>query len=355
MVRKKWPFRKDDIFDDWFDYFGFGNDIFDEFEEHFRKMQRWMNQMARDAMSGKLPSPEEGGPYVYGWSLRVGPDGKPHFQEFGNVPSVAGAPRAMIGAREPLVEEDIDLEITGDTLIIRVDKDERKYYKEVELPCEVDADSAKASYQNGVLDIELKKVIKMKENEKVVVKVAEAKTRDVGRGIGRIDPAISEKMGLTSGDVIIIEGKKRTACLFWPGYPEDYGKGIIRIDGTIRRNAGVGIDDKVEIRKAVAKKAERITLAPTEELKIMGGEEYLSQILEGRVITQGDVIELNIMGRKIDLVVTKISPMADAVIIERDTSVSISEKPAKEEMKIPRITYEDIGGLEEEIKQVRGK
>jgi len=193
----------------------------------------------------------------------------------------------------------------------------------------------------------------MRENEKVVVKVAEAKPRDVGRGIGRIDPAISEKMGLTSGDVIIIEGKKRTACLFWPGYPEDYGKGIIRIDGTIRRNAGIGIDDKVEIHKAVAKKADRITLAPTEELKIMGGEEYLSQILEGRVITQGDVIELNIMGRKIDLVVTKISPMADAVIIERDTNVTISEKPAKEEMKIPRITYEDIGGLEEEIKQVR--
>jgi len=188
MVRKKWPFRKDDIFDDWFDYFGFGNDIFDEFEEHFRKMQRWMNQMARDAMSGKLPSPEEGGPYVYGWSLRVGPDGKPHFQEFGNVPSVAGAPRAMIGAREPLVDvvegdktvsvtaevpgvskEDIDLEITGDTLVIRVDKDERKYYKEVELPCEVDADSAKASYQNGVLDIELKKAKPKKKGKKIKI------------------------------------------------------------------------------------------------------------------------------------------------------------------------------------------
>jgi len=188
MVRKKWPFRKDDIFDDWFDYFGFRDDIFDEFEEHFRKMQRWMNQMARDAMSGKLPSPEEGGPYVYGWSLRVGPDGKPHFQEFGNVPSVTGAPRAMIGAREPLVDvvegdktvsvtaevpgvskEDIDLEITGDTLIIRVDKDERKYYKEVELPCEVDADSAKASYQNGVLDIELKKAKPKKKGKKIKI------------------------------------------------------------------------------------------------------------------------------------------------------------------------------------------
>jgi len=191
-------------------------------------------------------------------------------------------------------------------------------------------------------------------DERIVVKVAEAKPRDVGRGIGRIDPTISEKMGLVSGDVILIEGKKRTACLFWPGYPEDYGKGIIRIDGTIRRNAGVGIDDKVKIKKAVAKRAEQITLAPTEELKIMGGEEYLSQILEGRVITQGDVIELNIMGRKIDLVVTKISPISEAVIIERDTSITISEKPVKErEMKIPRITYEDIGGLKEEVKQVR--
>ena len=191
-------------------------------------------------------------------------------------------------------------------------------------------------------------------DERIVVKVAEAKPRDVGRGIGRIDPTISEKMGLVSGDVILIEGKKRTACLFWPGYPEDYGKGIIRIDGTIRRNAGVGIDDKVKIKKAVAKRAEQITLAPTEELKIMGGEEYLSQILEGRVITQGDVIELNIMGRKIDLAVTKISPISEAVIIERDTSITISEKPVKErEMKIPRITYEDIGGLKEEVKQVR--
>ena len=192
----------------------------------------------------------------------------------------------------------------------------------------------------------------MKEN--VMLKVAEAKPRDVGRGIGRVDPEIAEKLGLTAGDVIIIEGKKKTACLFWPGYPEDYGKGIIRIEGAIRRNAGAGIDDKVTIKKAIAKSAQKVTLAPLEELRIVGGEEYLSQILEGRVITKGDIIELNVMGRKIDLAVTKFSPVGDAAIIERETEISISDKPAKEqEMKIPRITYEDIGGLTDVIKQVR--
>ncbi|KAA0002717.1 MAG: Hsp20/alpha crystallin family protein [Thermoplasmata archaeon] len=191
MVRKRWPFKRDDdIFEDWFDYWGkgFRDDIFDELEEHFRKMQRWMNDIFRDAMSGKLPSPEEGGPYIYGWSLRVGPDGKPHFEEFGNVPSMPGMPRQMIGAREPLVDviegdkvvtitaevpgvskEDIDLEITEDTVTIKVDKDERKYYKEVALPCEVDTDSAKASYQNGVLDIELKKVKAKRKGRKIKI------------------------------------------------------------------------------------------------------------------------------------------------------------------------------------------
>lgn len=195
MVKKKWPFKRDeeDAFDEWFEHwrkgwdFGFRDDVFGEFEEQFRKMQRWMNHIFRDTMSGKLPSPEEGGPYVYGWSLRVGPDGKPHFEEFGNVPSMPGA-REATGIREPLVDvieedktlsitaevpgvskEDIDLEITEDTVTIKVEKEERKYYKEVALPCEVDASSAKASYQNGVLDIELKKAKAKKKGKKIKV------------------------------------------------------------------------------------------------------------------------------------------------------------------------------------------
>ena len=186
------------------------------------------------------------------------------------------------------------------------------------------------------------------------IKVKEAKARDTGRGIARVDPEIAEKFGLTPGDAIIIDGKKRTACLVWPGYPEESGSGTIRMDSTTRRNAGVGIDDKVTIQKAIAGKADKVTLAPTEEIRLVGGEEYLSQILEGRVVTRGDLIELNVMGRKIDLVVTKLSATGDVGIIQRDTEVVLSDKPTKAELeKIPRVAYEDIGGLKEEIKQVR--
>ncbi len=187
----------------------------------------------------------------------------------------------------------------------------------------------------------------------IILKVEEAKARDVGRGIARIDVEIAREMGLVPGDVILIEGKKRTACIYWPGYAEDAGKRIIRIDGTTRKNAGVGIDDKVKVKKVKARTAEKIIFSPTEELRIIGIEEYLLHIMEGRVVTKGDTIELNLMGRKIDFVVTSYSPAADAVIIGVSTEIKISEKVAKEELKIPKVTYEDIGGLDEAIKQIR--
>jgi transitional endoplasmic reticulum ATPase len=102
------------------------------------------------------------------------------------------------------------------------------------------------------------------------------------------------------------------------------------------------------------KNAQKITFAPLEEMRIMGGEEYLGQALEGRVVTRGDVVELNIMGRRIDLAVVSFHPTADAAMIQRDSEVKISEKPAKETIsKIPKVTYEDIGGLGDEVKKVR--
>ncbi len=190
--------------------------------------------------------------------------------------------------------------------------------------------------------------------KEIELKVAEARSNDVGRGIARIDPRVIEELGLTSGDVIQIIGKKKTVAIVWPGYPEDAGLRIIRIDGFTRKNAGVGIDDKVKIRKVTAQPANVVKLAPTEPLRIVGGEAYLRQYLENRAVSRGDMIELNIMGRKIGLVVTSIQPPADAVIINYATRVEISEKPAKiTETKIPRVTYEDIGGLKEEIRKVR--
>lgn len=191
------------------------------------------------------------------------------------------------------------------------------------------------------------------KEEKIVVKIAEARSRDVGRGIARIDPVIYEQMKLMPGDTIMIEGSKLTAATVMRGYPEDVGTGIMRIDGYTRRNAGAGIDDKVKIWKANAQQAIHVTFAPTQPLRIMGGEEYLSEILEGRAVTRGDVVTINVMGNTIDLVVTALKPAADVAIITRNTEIKISEKPAKESNGIPRVTYEDIGGLKEEIKKIR--
>ncbi|MCD6593813.1 CDC48 family AAA ATPase, partial [Candidatus Bathyarchaeota archaeon] len=103
-----------------------------------------------------------------------------------------------------------------------------------------------------------------------------------------------------------------------------------------------------------AKKAIKITLAPTEPLRIMGAEEYLRRLLEGRVVTRGDLIPLGIMGRKIDLTVISVQPPASAVIISSDTEIVISEGKAEAAIReIPRVTYEDIGGLSEAIKKIR--
>jgi transitional endoplasmic reticulum ATPase len=187
----------------------------------------------------------------------------------------------------------------------------------------------------------------------VEVRIAEALTRDVGRGIARVDPDIVSKMGWVSGDVIEIEGRKKTYALLWQGPQNDAGQNIVRIDGATRNNAGVGIDDKVIIRTTRAAYADRITLAPTEPLRITGGEEYLGQLLDGRVLGKGDMISIQVMNRRIDLIVTRIEPDSAAVIVNENTQVVISEEVAKPQRNLPRITYEDIGGLRNEVTKVR--
>lgn len=190
--------------------------------------------------------------------------------------------------------------------------------------------------------------------KKKILRVTEAKPRDVGRGIARIDPAVVDELELTPGDVIEVLGKKPTVALCWPGYPEDRGRGLIRVDGYIRGNANVGIDEKVTISKVGAKTAQKVTLAPTEPLRIVGGEEYLSQLLEGRVVTRGDIVPIGIMGRKVDLHVTAVQPPAKAVLVTTATEITVSEKVAKPATTtLPKVTYEDIGGLHNEIQKIR--
>ena len=189
-------------------------------------------------------------------------------------------------------------------------------------------------------------------NEKAL-KVAELKTGEAGRGVARIDPEVMEILGIKVGDIVQVDGSKKTAVKVLRGGPEDANKGIIRIDGTTRRNAGTGIDERVDIKKIVAKNAEKITFAPTEQLRIQGGEEYLRQVMEGRVFSKGDKITLNVMGNKIDLVVNSFAPSGDAVMMANNTDVKINDKPAAGGGEIPQVSYDDIGGLNDEIKKIR--
>ncbi len=187
----------------------------------------------------------------------------------------------------------------------------------------------------------------------VNLKVAETSPKLVGRGMALLDPAVMEEMGLSTGDVIEITGKKKSYALLWSGQSEDHGKRLIRIDGYTRNNIRVGIDDTVSVQKVSAKKAEQVILSPTEELNIVGLEDYLPEMLEGRVVTKGDTIPLNVMGRKIGFAVTGTSPSDSALLVDSRTEFVIGAVPKAGAKGVPRISYEDIGGLKNEVQKVR--
>src|SRR5687767_3884504 len=117
-------------------------------------------------------------------------------------------------------------------------------------------------------------------NGQIILKVAETNPKFVGRGMALIDPKVMEELELSTGDVIEVSGEKKSYVLLWSSPPNDYGKKLIRIDGYTRNDIGVGIDDKVSIRKIDVKRAEQVVLAPTEELSIVGLEEYLPELLD---------------------------------------------------------------------------
>ena len=106
-------------------------------------------------------------------------------------------------------------------------------------------------------------------NERIMLRVAEAHHRDAGRDIARIDRDIMEQMDILSGDIILVVGKEKACAIAGPGYPEDEGTEIIRIDGNIRSNARVGIDDKIYIQKSTHQVATRVVLAPTQKIRLV--------------------------------------------------------------------------------------
>lgn len=192
------------------------------------------------------------------------------------------------------------------------------------------------------------------DNEKeksMILRVAEAYHRDAGRGIARIDTETMRNLGVVSGDVIEIEGKNIATAIVWPGYSPDSNKSIIRIDGNIRSNAGVAIDDRVRIRKTRVREAKRVTLEPTQPVRIAGGERYIARILKGRPITKGQIIRVEMLGNPITFVVTNTVPLG--TVIPRIETEIVLRKAREEAIGVPHVTYEDIGGLKREIEQIR--
>ena len=190
------------------------------------------------------------------------------------------------------------------------------------------------------------------EKKEALLRVQEALPQHVGRGIVAIDMQTKEKLGLTSGDIVEIEGKRKTAAIVWPAPIEDEGKGIIHMDSIIRRNAGVSIGDKVKVRPARWKNAEKVVLAPADENQIIikGYENYVKKHFLGRPVVKGDYILIPFF-RKSLYVVASTQP-AGIVRIVPQTEIVINEKPLKIG-RVPQVTYDDIGGLREQIQKVR--
>jgi len=190
----------------------------------------------------------------------------------------------------------------------------------------------------------------------LTLRVAEASRRDFGRGIARIDPGDMKKIGAETGDVIQITGKKRTAAKIMPAYPENRGKGLIQIDGIIRNNALIGIDDNVRIEKIDAEKAEDVVVASLEPthpwLREEKYREHVRRLLEGLPLVEGDLVRLSLLGTSISFVVVRLKPKSSAVIVCPTTEITIQEKVMERGRRIG-VTYEDIGGLSEQIQRIR--
>jgi transitional endoplasmic reticulum ATPase len=189
----------------------------------------------------------------------------------------------------------------------------------------------------------------------IQLKVSEAKQqRDVGRSIARMDSETMKTLGVTVGDVVQIEGKKPTAAKAWPAYPEDQGLGMIRIDGFIRKNCSVSINEFVTVKKADAEYATSVKLAPV-DIRISVDTDFIRFVkdrLIDRPATRGDTLLIMMLGHSVPFMVVSTRP-GGIVKIAPTTDISIMSEPVPELEMPSRTTYEDIGGLDEEIRRIR--
>ncbi len=216
----------------------------------------------------------------------------------------------------------------------------------------------------------------------IKLKVAEAIQDDVNKGIVRIDTSIMQEIGIRPGDIVEIKGERATVGIADRAYPGDIGLSIIRTDGLIRRNASTGIGESVSVKKADVKEAKKAVIAPARKgIMVRASSNLFKQGLLGRAVVKGDIISLggaktrrrtmsespffedifsmldeSMMGfglGDIKFIVVDTSPK-QAVVISELTDIEFNPEAVElVEEKVPDVAYEDIGGLDEEIKKIR--
>lgn len=184
------------------------------------------------------------------------------------------------------------------------------------------------------------------------MQIGEAKQRDVGKKRVRVSPQIMTNLHVIPGDVIEITGHKSSYAIVWPPYDDEKSNNIIRIDGQTRKNVGALLNDVVKIRKSTIKNAKSVVLMPINDVVTIDKEftDFVKNRLKGLPLSHDDDISVMILGNSIDFKVKKISPKY-VVKIDKNTDLIIL-KESTFDKKI-RVTYEEVGGLNEEIKAMR--
>jgi transitional endoplasmic reticulum ATPase len=185
------------------------------------------------------------------------------------------------------------------------------------------------------------------------LKVAEALSRDVGRGIARMGPEDLDQLGVAVGDMVEITGKRATVCKAMPAHKELRGQSRIQIDGLVRENAGAGLDDIVSVRKTSCRPAERVVLAPATVRPAERDLDYIGSLLDGLPVQEGNRIRATLFGsRWADFRVVSTTPKGP-VLINPTTQLTIGNPQQAEETAARSTSYEDIGGLKPQLQRIR--
>ncbi len=191
------------------------------------------------------------------------------------------------------------------------------------------------------------------DGKNITLKVSEALQNDIGRGIVRVDSKVKKELSLATGDFVKLSGKKSTIAVVWQSHPEDEGLDLVRMDGILRQNTGIGLGDKVRLEKVDVKEAKKLVLAPKEAMRYSPGfDQYVKRKLVGKGMLKGNILPVGVFGTAIPLVVSQVFPQA-AVVVTENTEIIVKNEPLKELENVPSVTYDDIGGLQNAIQKIR--